>query len=133
MNTKPRKRYISEMAGSLPWVGGSAWRGVDRAGKWACSCVADGRLSADRGCDGGREFLAVAWVRDAAAFAGMAEVAAFDEYAWDCWISGEADSAAYEAAAGIASRACARHRLLQAGGEAVAIDAPVIRLGATAV
>ena len=63
----------------------------------------------------------------------MAQVAAFDEYARDCWISGEADSAAHEAAAGVASRACARHCLLQASGEAVAIDAPVIRLGATAV
>ena len=53
----------------------AAGRGINRAGQRAGAGIADGRLRADGGGDGGGELPAVGGVGDQVAFRGIAEVA----------------------------------------------------------
>jgi len=70
---------------------------------------------------------------DEAAFAGLAEVAAFDEHAGDFRIAGEADAAAHEAAIPMRGGDNAGEFLLDTLGEAVAVHAPVEGFGTPGV
>ncbi len=77
----------------------------------------------------GGKFLAVGWVSCEAAIAGATEIAALDEDAGDFGVAGEAQAAADQAAVIFFGGAGGAHGALQAGGEAVAVDPPVISFG----
>ena len=113
----------------FPRIGRSARWCIDGEGQRASASIPDGSLGPDGGGDGGRQLLSVSGVSDDAAFGGIAQIAAFQEQAWDFRITSQADTAADHATVPAFHRADGGHRLLATDGEPVAIYPPVISLG----
>lgn len=111
---------------SLRRIRRAAWRSVEWGWKRAGACIAHGGLGADGGGNGGGEFFAVTGIGDESRLGGVAKVAAFQQYTGDFRIAGKADAAAHETTVAGFRRGDLCHRSLEAGGEAMAIDAPIV-------